>query len=238
LWHEHDHQAGPGDQGPGQRRLVEERQQGEERYPGDAAEDVQPVRAQRPEADEDPGDTLAKTGHHGHREQENHGEADRLRQRLRLPDSQKLVGPGSGMQDDGEREDKRDERQQSQWRPAQVVPAGGRVQEPDPDPEEAGQEHKVGGLGHVHVVRRDPPDQRQLHEQHQEAGEGQPRLIPVLHPGPAAVVGPARAIGPGHIRAGHVRPLPSYPSHSRNESGRPPGAYPAPGRFSPARTSR
>jgi hypothetical protein len=208
LWHEHDGQATPGDEGPGQRRLVQEGQQGEERYPGDAAEDVQPVRAQRPEADEDPGDTLAEAGHHGHREQEDQREADRLRQRLRLPDPQKLVWPGAGVQDDGEREDKRDERQQGQGCPAQVVPAGRRVQEPDPDPEEAGQQHEVGCLGHIHVVRCDPADQRQLHEEHQEAGEGQPRLVPALHLGPAAVAGPACATGPGYVRAGHVRQPP------------------------------
>ena len=215
LWHEHEARPPPAIRPQVSGGWSRKDSSGEKRDPGDAAEDVQPVRAQRPEADEDPGDALAETGHHGHREQENQREADRLRQRLRLPDApetglaryRSAGRPGT--------------RGRTPRAPAEPVvssagsPGGTCVQEPDPDPEEAGQEHKVGCLGHVDVIRRDPADQGQLHEQHQEAGEDQPRLVPVLHLGPAAVLGPACAIGPGYIRAGHVRQLPRYPSLNR-----------------------
>src|SRR5262249_59622130 len=83
----------------------------------------------------------------------------------------------------------------------EVVPAGPGVQEPDSYPKEAGEQHKVGGLGHEYVVRRDPADHGQLGEQHQEAGEDQPALLPPLLAEPVAVI---PLFGTGACRFGQL----------------------------------
>ncbi len=227
LGREHQHQAAAGDEAPGGGRLVEERQEREHRDTRDAARDVQPVGVQRPEPGEDPGDTLAEAGHDGRDQHEDDGEADWLRQRGRAP--QALVGmrPGQGREDDREAEDETHKHQQGHRRPAQVVTAGPRVQEADPDAEEAGQQDEVGGLGHIDVVRGDPPDQGQFDEQHQETGEREPSLLRARFDGriPPLICGVLLACGPGgpggHAHVGgawsrmHDVKLPKTHSHAR-----------------------
>ena len=178
LGGEQDKQPGAGDDAPGARWLVKERQPGERRDPGEAAEDVEPVGAQRPEADEHPGRALAQARHHAGHQHEDHAEADRLGQRRGAVQALEGVRAVQRLQDHREREHERHEQQQRHRRPAQVVALGPGVQEADADAEETCEQDEVGGLGHEDVVRGHPSDQGEFHEEHQEAGERQPGTFP------------------------------------------------------------
>ncbi len=166
------------DHAPGQRRQLEERQRGEHRDPGDAPGDVQPVGGERLEPDEQPADRLPEPGHHGHAEQEDDGQADRPGQRGHTAEPPVRVLPlFQRGQDDGEPEREADQQRERHRRPAQEVPVRPGVEEAEADAQEAGQQHEVRGRGQVDVARRGPSDQRQLNEQHQEAGERQPPAL-------------------------------------------------------------
>ncbi len=186
------HQAGASDHPPGDRRLVEEGQHRERRDPGYAAQDVQPVGVQRLEPDEGPRDCLAQPHHHAHHEHEHDGETQRLGKRVHAARATERVRPAERLQHHGEREHKAHEHQQRHRRPAHVVALGPGVEEANPDPEEAGEQHEVRGGVHKDVVRADPPDQGKFHEQHEEAGEGKPgRACGLLR----AVTGPGSLDG-------------------------------------------
>ena len=75
----------------------------------------------------------------------------------------RMNATNSGEHDRGEREQ----------RPA----AAAGPQEPEADAEEAAEQHEVGEVRQVDDVRARPADERQLHEQHQEAEQDQPRPI-------------------------------------------------------------
>jgi hypothetical protein len=159
---------------PHGRRLVQEGQHRERHDPGYAAQDVQPVGVQRLEPDEAPRDRLAKPRHHAHDEHEHDGETQGLRKRVRAAVAVVRVRPTDRLHHHREREHETHEHEQRHRRPAHVVALGPGVEETNPDPEEAGQQHEVRGVGHEDVVGADPADQGQLHEQHQEAREGKP----------------------------------------------------------------
>ncbi len=163
--------------------------------PSDAAENVQPVGLERLERHEQPGHGLAEPGHHRGAQHEDHGQADRAGQRLGA--EQALVGmrAGQGGQDDREGQHERDQQDHRQRGPAHEVAVGLGVQEAEADAEEAGQQHEVGGVGDVDVVRRRPPDQGQFDKQHEEAGEGQ--LGRFIQPAAAGARGPVGRGVPG-----------------------------------------
>ena len=192
------HQAAGRDHAPGDRGQLQEGQQGEDRGARDAAEHVQPVGLERLERHEQPGHGLAESGHHRRAEHEDHGQADRAGERLGAEQALIRVRAGQRGQDDGEGEHERDQQDQRQRGPAHEVPVGLGVQEAEADAEEAGQQHEVGGVGDVDVVRRRPPDQGQLDKQHEEAGERQ--LCPVIQPAAAGARGPFGRGVPGGAR--------------------------------------
>ena len=200
---EQDKQPGAGDDAPGARWLIKEGQPGERRDPGEAAEDVEPVGAQRPEADEHPRRALAQARHHAGYQQEDHAEADRLGQRRGAVQALEGVRAVQRLQDHREREHEGHEQQQCHRCPAQVVALGPGIQEADADAEETCEQDEVGGLGHVDVVRGHPPDQGEFHEEHQEAGERQPGTFPG---------GFGRRLGGRRLRRGSfLRPFPGRP---------------------------
>ena len=91
--------------------------------PAEAAEDVEPVGAQRPEADEQPGRALAQACHHADHQDEDHAEADRLRQRRGAVQALEGVRAVQRLQDHREREHEGHQQQQGHRRPAEVVAA-------------------------------------------------------------------------------------------------------------------
>jgi len=214
------------DRPPRDRRQAQERERGEADDPGDAAEDVEPVRLERAEAHERPRDAVADRARHRDDEQEDDHEARPARQRRDPPAPVQLVRPLEGDERDREEQDEADEQRERERREAKEVGAAVGAQEPEPDPEEAREQDEVRQVGEVDVVRRRPADERELDEQHQEAERdearpqgdvrtlGRPRLRrrrgghdPVAHPRDATSA-PAEGAGRACDRPRPAEPRP------------------------------
>ena len=171
---EEDEERARGQQRPGERRHPEERQPGEGDDAEQRAADVEAVGVERLEAGERAGDLLRDRAEGRDGEQEDHGERQPAGERRHpeAADERPAARPGrAGAHREGE--DERDEQRQQRRCEREEVAASAAAQEPQPDAEEAREEHEVREVDEVEVVRRGPPDQGQLEEEHQRAGQHQ-----------------------------------------------------------------
>lgn len=92
--------------------------------------------------------------------------------------------------------------------------SGPGVEEADPDPEKAGQQDEVRGVVHEDVVRADPADQGEFHQQHEEAGEDGPGRAGGL----SRALAVARSLdGSGGFPGRRLSSI--HPPHRNNRSG-------------------
>ena len=155
------------DRSPHDRRELQEGQRREHDDAAGAAEDVEAVRLQGLELHEHARHAVADAGHHGDSEEEDHREADPPRQRGHAERALQLSRQvGQVHREDGDEEHQQPERH---GRERQEVGSAVDPEEPDADPEEAGEQDEVRQVGEVDVVGGRPADQRQLDEQHEEA---------------------------------------------------------------------
>ena len=141
-----------------------------------------------------------------------HDDAGRTLGRQRAEGEHRRVVLGDGH---GEHLDDQDEHaERNRCPPGQVHGLAG-AEEPDPDPQEAPQQHEVGEIGQVDDVGAGPADQGQLHEQHQGAEQHQPGAVrerPRRRGGSHQTADGARDGRPGDVVGvdwGHRRCFPS-----------------------------
>ena len=79
------------------------------------------------------------------------------------------MGPVEADQLHREEEGQSDQHRQHEGRPLEKAPPPASEKEPETDAEKTRQEDEVRDVGQPNVVGRRPPDQRQLHEQHEHA---------------------------------------------------------------------
>ncbi len=179
---EHEEHRG-GEHRPGERRHPEERQAGEGDDAEQRAADVEAVGLQRREEREGAGHLLGDGAERGDGEQEDDGERQPPRQWLESEGSDQR--PSAGVRRaraHGEEQHEGDEAREQDWREREHVTAPGAPEEAKADAEEAGEQDEVREVDEVEVVGRRPPDERQLHEQHERARQQQPGPGRQRHP--------------------------------------------------------
>ena len=153
----------------------EQGQQREGADPDERAEQVVAVRRQRRQVAEATADGLGRTGQCGCDENEDHRQGD---PRGRAADLEgREVDDVAALPLDADRKGQRHDDEDGQQRagPRQHRPRLAADQEAQADPEEGAEQHEVREVAQVHDVGAQPADERELQEQHQRAGQQQPR---------------------------------------------------------------
>ena len=166
---------------PHDRTEPQERQRREHDDAQQAPRDVQAVGLERLEPLEQPSHALGDVRHHPDRPEEQHGQRDPDRRRGQPERALEPGGVAEILHDPHDEHERGEDRERGR-RPPEPVPLAARPQEPDADPEEARQQHEVREVRDVHLIRRDPADQRQLGEEHDPTREHQPWTV--TGPGP------------------------------------------------------
>ena len=174
AWSNHDHEDPGGDHAPDERRRLQEGEHGERGDPEDAPQDVPPIRLERFEAHEDTTDAFGDRGHDQEHEQEDDAEREPLGQGRPPEGADELQATCDAPSLDREDGEEQDERGEQEREPPEQIASRPGAEEPDPDAEEAREQHEIREEREVDDVGAAPSDQPELDEEHQEAQQEQP----------------------------------------------------------------
>ena len=163
------------DRPPRDRRRFEERERREHDDPRNRSENVQAVRIERAEANEDPSDAVTDRSHHGDGQDEDRCELHPAREcrPAECAVRRSVLEPDRNR----EEQDEADEYGESDGRPREEVRLARGAEESDADAEEACEQDEVRQVREVDVVGGRPADERQLDEEHEKAEREETRTL-------------------------------------------------------------